>query len=214
MELFKQAVSEGLSNKLDSVANGYTDEIVYSDKHKLAMRTIVYGKVDTKIAWTPKMKRIIAILIAAALLLTSCGIIFRNEIREVFEKFFVQLSYSEDENGVDRIEDVYELTYLPEGYTLQEEKIRTVKVNYTFTNGNGDIIRFEQKVLNGSNFVVDSECGYSKMFEIEEYDIYYRFTDTYHCYIWSDGTYSMKLKATQKFSNEDTVLILNGIKIK
>ena len=28
LELFKQAISEGLSEKLDSVVNSYTDEIV------------------------------------------------------------------------------------------------------------------------------------------------------------------------------------------
>ena len=44
LELFKQAISEGLSEKFDSVADSYTDEIICSEKHKLAMRTIVYGK--------------------------------------------------------------------------------------------------------------------------------------------------------------------------
>ena len=71
-----------------------------------------------------------------------------------------------------------------------------------------------QKVLNGSDFVLDIESGYSKILEIEEYDIYYRFTETYHCYVWNDEKYSMKLKATQKVSNEDIVLILEGITIK
>ena len=99
LELFKQALNEAVSNKFDKMADECTEEIVYSEKHKLAMRTIVYGKTDNKRVWSPKMKRIIAILIAAALLLTSCGIIFRNEIREIFKEFFVSLTYeSNDKN--------------------------------------------------------------------------------------------------------------------
>ena len=42
LELFKQAISDGLSKKFDSVVNSYTDEIVCSEQHNLAMRTIVY----------------------------------------------------------------------------------------------------------------------------------------------------------------------------
>ena len=99
LELFKQAISEGLANRFDSVVNSYTDEIVCSEKHNMAMRTIVYGKADAKRVWSPKMKRIIAILVAAALVLTSCGIIFRNEIREIFEEVFVKLSYSDGETN-------------------------------------------------------------------------------------------------------------------
>ena len=121
LELFKQALNEAVSNKFDKMADECTEEIVYSEKHKLAMRTIVYGKADTKRVWSPKMKRIIAILIAAALLLTSCGIIFRNEIREIFKDFFVSLTYETDDMSEDMIEEVYTLSYVPEGYTLEKE---------------------------------------------------------------------------------------------
>ena len=136
LELFKQALSEGLSNKIDSVVNSYTDEIVCSEKHNLAMRTIVYGKTNTKRALSPKMKRIIAILVAAALLLTSCGIIFRNEIREVFEEFFIKLSYSDGETTGETIEEVYELSYVPEGYYLEKYTNLPVNVNYVYKNDN------------------------------------------------------------------------------
>ena len=121
LELFKQAISEGLSEKLDSVVNSYTDEIVCSEKHRLAMRTIVYGKAETKRTWSPKKRRIIAILVAAALLLTSCAVIFRNEICEIVGEFFAKYVYSGDETGMETIEEVYELTYLPEGYGLKEK---------------------------------------------------------------------------------------------
>lgn len=214
LELFKQALSEGLSSKIDSVANEYTEEIVCSEKHNLAMRAIVYGKTDTKRFWSPKMKRIIAILVAAALILTSCGIIFRNEIRDFAEniyEFFVKISYSEsDPNGVS-IEEVYKLTYIPEGYYLEEEIILAVNTSYIFTNSDGSTILFDQYILDGTNFFIDIENGYTKIVDIQNYEIYYKFADKYHYYLWNDGKYALSLRSSVKLSNEDIMLILDGI---
>ena len=213
LELFKQAISDGLSKKFDSVVNSYTDEIVCSEQHNFAMRTMVYGKADAKRTWSPKMKRVVAILIAAALLLTSCGIIFRNEIREVFEEFFVKLTYSDSEDGK-VIEDVYELEYLPEGYYLSIENIRPVGAQYEFKNENGDYIWFEQKSIDGTDFVVDNEDGYSHIKEIDTYEVYYRYTDKNHLYVWSNAKYSMCIKSTTELPNLEIIAIIEGLTIK
>ena len=216
LELFKQALSEGLSSKIDSVANEYTEEIVYSEKHNLAMRTIVYGKTDTKRFWSPKMKRIIAILVAAALILTSCGIIFRNEIRDFVEnvyEFFIAITYTDENPEGAFIEEVYELTYVPEGYYLEEENITNLLVRYKFKNDNNDNIWFEQSILDGTYFVIDTESGYSKIIETQEYEVYSRFTDNNYHYVWNDGKCVMKLKSSINLSNEEIILIINGVSV-
>ena len=212
LELFKQAISDGLSKKFDSVVNSYTDEIVCSEQHNFAMRTMVYGKADAKRTWSPKMKRIVAILIAAALLLTSCAVIFRNEIREVFEEFFVKLTYSGDGMGSDTIEEVYELTYLPEGYSLTDKNVRPLHIKWEYTNEDNNMIKFEQRVLDTSKFTVDSESGYSEIKEIEEYDVYYRKNSKQHFYVWNENKYSFCLISDLKISDDVLVEIINGIK--
>ena len=217
LELFKQAISDGLSKKFDSVVNSYTDEIVCSEQHNLAMRTIVYGKADAKRTWSPKMKRIVAILVAAALLLTSCGIIFRNEIREIFEDvcdFFVAITYTKDNSYNTVIGEVYKLGYLPEGYSLSIENIRPLRVKYEFTNKNGDYIWFEQKTVDGTDFVVDNEDGYSHIKEIDTYEVYYRYTDKNHLYVWSNAKYSMCIKSTTELPNLEIIAIIEGLTIK
>ena len=214
LELFQQAISDGLSKKFDSVVNSYPDEIACSEKHNIAMRTIIYGKVETKRTWSPKMKRVVAILIAAALLLTSCGIIFRNEIREIFEEFFATITFSESESNSDTIEEVYKLTYLPEGYILEKENIYDLCVTYKFVDKNNNVIIFEQRVFERTSFTIDSESGYSEIKEIEEYDVYYRLTDKYHNYIWNDGKYTMSIKSKTELSTEQIIQIIDGIKIR
>ena len=73
---------------------------------------------------------------------------------------------------------------------------------------------FEQHVLSSSDFVVDNEGGYSKITEIEDYDVYYRFTNTNHIYVWSDEKYSINLKSSVHLSNEEIILIIEGITTK
>lgn len=211
LELFKQAISEGLDRKIDRVVNSCTDEVVCSEKHNIAMRTIVYGKADAKRASSPKLKRIIAILVAAALLLTSCGIIFRNEIREIFEEFFVKLTYPYDETEGNTIEEIYELTYLPEGYSLSNENIRPICVQYKYINKTGDYFWFEQKTIDGTDFYVDSESGYARIDNIENYEVYYRFTDQKHVYVWNNGKYSMFIRSSLEISTSEIVSILKGL---
>ena len=214
LELFKQALNEAVSNKFDKMADECTEEIVYSERHKLAMRTIVYGKADTKRVWSPKMKRIIAILIAAALLLTSCGIIFRNEIREIFEEFFVKLTYDGDNESTESIKDVYYLSYVPEGYTLKREITTDVFIQYTFEDNNGHFIKYEQRAIISSDFYIDIEQGYSQINEIENYEIYYRTANDYHFYIWNDKEYSLQIQSSAILSNEEIVQLIEGIEIK
>ena len=211
LELFKQALNEGVSNKFEKLAAECTEEIVYSERHKLAMRTILHGKTATKRVWSPKMKRIVAILIAVALLLTSCGIIFRNEIREVFEEFFVKLSYDGDDEAIDLIEKVYYLSYIPDGYVLKCESVTKLYNKYEFENQNGDFINFEQCAITSADFYIDIENGYSKINEIEKYEIYYRTANDFHWFVLNYDGYSIKIKTNTRFSNDEIIKIIEGI---
>ena len=106
LELFKQAIRDGICKRCDSIAAECAGEITCSDGHSLAMRTIVYGKIEKARSLSPRARQIIAILVAAALLLTGCGIIFRNEIREVFDDLFVSLYFTNDDETPKTIEEI------------------------------------------------------------------------------------------------------------
>ena len=103
---------------------------------------------------------------------------------------------------------------MPEGYVLENESITSVRVKYNFSNQNGEILYFEQRALTRSGFVVDSESGFSRIVEIEEHEIYYRYSGTYNYYIWKNDKYTIKLRSTIKLSNEDIILIYDGITTK
>ena len=214
LELFQQALNEGLSNRFDSLAEEYTGEIVCSRKHKLAMRTIVYGKASGARAWSPRMRRVVAVLVAAALLLTSCGIIFREEIREVFEELFVSLYFKDDSEAPRTLEEIYTLGYVPEGYVLDQELMGNSMNEHIFVNEKGDKLIFDQSIIDGTEFVIDSEEGYSEFVSVGEKRVYYRFSGEHHHYVWSDGKYVMSIMTEEDFPKEEIIRIIEEMTTK
>ena len=77
---------------------------------------------------------------------------------------------------------------------------------------NKNIIKFEQRTTDGSEFNVDSESGYSQIKEIQDYDVYYRFTEKHYHYVWVNGKYAFRLTSDQELSNKEIELIINGMK--
>ena len=159
-----------------------------------------------------------AILVAAAvLLLAGCAIIYRNEIRDFItdiREHFVKVSFSEGENESQNIEEIYELTYLPEGYTLESQHIGKMIVQYVFTNSKENHIRFIQQPLDSSSFAVDIEHGDYEIINIGEYEVYYRQINTGYYYIWNDGKYALKINSTELLPEQLLKLIIEGIQIK
>ena len=218
LELFKQALNEAWDNKIRREVEACTEEeIVTSERHKAAMQTILDGTYDKSAKWKLTRAKVVAILVAAALLLASCAIIYRNEIRDLVEEIFEDFSKStysdeEDANGK-TIEDVYELSYVPEGYVLEESEITPIYVKYTFINSN-NILVFEQKVLDYSSFLFDVENGYNLLLNNNELDIYYKATPKYNFYLWNNGNYSFLIISSNEISNEEIQIVITNLTIK
>lgn len=213
-ELFKQAINEALTNKFQRMADACDEEIVCSRRHRKAMRAIVNGKTPKK----PLSTKMIAILVAAAiLLLAGCAIIYRDEIREFItniKEFFVEAKFDEGENDSQNIDEIYELTYIPEGYILADERINRMAVQYVFINADGKSIRFMQQALDSSTFSIDSEHSDNTIIEIENYTIYSRIAGNMHYYLWNDGKYALKLISAIELTDEELLSIINGLNIK
>ena len=213
-ELFKQALVEGVSRRIDRELAACDEKVVFSRRHIKNMERIVRGKEIKK----PLNRKMIAILVAAAiLLLAGCAIIYRNEIREFVSKVyesFVDLRFDEGENYSQNIEDIYELTYVPDGYTLEKQEINRMRVEYLFVNTYDDRIKFIQRPLDDASFSVDIENGDYTIINMDKYQIYYRQINTGYYYIWNDGKYALKINSTELLSEQLLKLIIEGIKIK
>ena len=217
LELFKQALNEAWDNKIRREVESCTEEIVTSERHKATMQAILDGTYDKSAKWKLTRAKVVAILVAAALLLASCAVIYRNEIRDLVEDIFEgfnQVTYSDEGADEDAIEDIYELSYVPEGYVLEETFKDSLIVEYKFVDNNNNVLTFEQRALDGSNFLFDIESGYTMWLSNDNINIYYKTTSYYHYYLWNDGCYSIKIRSTASIDIEELKLIIDGIKIK
>ena len=217
LELFKQALNEAWDNKIRREVESCTEEIVTSERHKATMQAILDGTYDKSAKWKLTRTKVVAILVAAALLLASCAVVYRNEIRDIVEKVFedfIKTTYSDEGADGCGIEEVYELSYVPDEYVLHKSNITQLIVRYEFVDNNNHILIFEQRILDGSNFLFDIENGYNLLLRNGSIDVYYKNTPEYHFYLWNDGTYSILIKCNNQISNEDIQTIIKNITLK
>ena len=213
-KLFAQAVAEGLVEKYEAQIAAIDGPVICSKRHDKRMQQILDGQDPTN---HRNVKRAIgAILLAAALLLTGCTVYaYRNEIRDFFVMVydsFVKVTFdSEQQENKESIEVVYHLSYVMDGYELVHEESTSIDIIYEYRNSSGGTLTFEQYLLDGTNFIMDSEHGDAELREIDDYCFYYRFTSQRHYYIWNDGEYAMTLTSNTVLSDDALINLLNGI---
>lgn len=211
LNLFKQAIAEGLSNKIAKTESGYTGEVVCSDRHIVAMRTIVYGKAEKRKKLSTKTKILIAILVAAALILTSCGIIFRNEIKMIYDKVYVSIFSDTNDTSKEMIYEVYDLSYIPENYLLDFSTITQHEVFREYRNSEGDILTFTQSPLKNTVHGYDTENSETNEIYIGDLKIYYTVATKRDYYLWSDENYFYEIGTSERLSVEEIEKIMNGL---
>lgn len=221
-EALKKALVEVLSEKYDEeLAKCRKEDAYCSDEHYRKMSEILGFNVcrEKKVMRLTK-KTLIAILIAAALLLLGCGaVIYRYELKGLIQKICrrdIELYYDENEvsEGKETIEEIYELTYIPEGYTLVREFSNDFLVRYEWISSTGEDLLFEQSPLKTSKLSIDSEHGEMNIIEIEDCEIYCRTIDSKYCYIWHDELYIMIMDFDVQIEDAELIKIINGIEIR
>ena len=162
----------------------------------------------------------IAIIVAAALLLTGCtaAYIYRDEIRDFVEEIydeFIEITYDDGQhNSIEEIMEPYELAYVPKGYEKINEQIRKISVYYKYENSDGDTISFRQNTLDYNVYGYDIEEGYTTILTYGEIEVYCRFFDSSYHYLWNDGKYALNIISTKLISDNDLENIIENIDLK
>ena len=215
-DMFKKALSEAMSQKYDcelAKANNEID-ISCSKRHYLRLSAILGFNVGNAKRFS---KRLLAAILAAALLLTGCTVYaYRTEIKEFFVEIYekhIRVTYDTDKNNLmgKNIAKAYRATYIPEGYELVEEVNTKVDVSYKWKDLNGNLIILQQKNLDITSFLLDAESGNTKILDCDEYKVYCRVIDGLYYYIWINQDYVFTLTSTTQLSNNELLEIINGI---
>lgn len=218
LELFKQALNEGLELRIQSTIDSCTEEIVCSKEHIAACKAIIRGTYKNRPLWSDAKIKIAAIIAAATMLLAGCTAIYKDEIKtfikHIYEEY-IEITFGDSGSGAPQsIEEIYELTYVPKGYALKTEFNSKSMVSYTFESENGETLTFDQCVLNGSSFNFDNERSDSILITVGKNDVYFTNTNKNYSYIWNDGKYALIIISTKEISYDELLKVIDGITSK
>ena len=214
-ELLIKAFEEAISNQFDKVIAESTATSECSEQHKARMKAII-DEANAAQAKCINRTKLIAALVAAALLLTGCTLyVLRNKI-----KCFIEYIYgthvcvaSEDEIVTGKITKFYKLYYVPEGYEMVHERVSVAQVFYRWENSDGKRIQFIQEPLEGK-FFIDIDKGYTKIVEHRGIIVYHRQSERAYNYAWCDEENCFSLVSYVELSREELVKILDGLVVE
>ena len=215
--LFVQALSEGIVKK-------YDEEIMMSDENTECTRQH-YKKLSTITGYkVPHGRRIakktwVAIILAAALLLTGCTVyVYRDEIRDFFVEMyesFIKLTFDQEQHGGNEtIDQIYYPSYMIEEYALTNEVNTPIMVLYEYSNSSGEVLIVEQFLLDGSDYMLDAEKGDTLLLTVNDQDVYYRYNDSLHHYIWNNGKYAFTINSSVELTEDNIEDMVVGMKLK
>ena len=218
-ELFKQAVSEGLTLRINQ-DTACAENIICSDGYYRKLSEIFGFEVTRP---NPKRKMLrrtaLAALIAAALLLAGCAaIVYKEQIGDFFVEIrdtYIKGDYIKDEDANNQIiEEYYTLTYVPEGYELVEEYSDVFLAQSVWKNDKEKSIIFEQNPINSVKYTIDGENGFTDTYILGEKTVYCRIIDETYCYIWNNEKYAFSLYSDTEINEEEIIQIIDGISMK
>ncbi len=224
-ELFRQALLEARLRKSQQMIDADTDEVQFSKKHLRKMQQIISAdRSSLQFAfYSRKKKRILALLIAAAVLIIGSITVYANKdaIVQFVQKIFgdhIEVSYANQGNvdGIPEwIEQEYTLTYLPDGYELVETISEASYILMEWEGARGEYIRFEQRTMDGSLFVQDNEHSDSDVIKLAAYSVYctYSWPES-NCYMWTDGRYVYQIICSKNITRDELTQMVTSVSEK
>lgn len=215
--LFKRALWDATCSAYLKELDSCEEDACFSAAHAEKMNVILGAKpARTQAIGRPKKRTVIATIIAAALLFVGCAVyVYREVIGDFIVTVFkdhINISF-DNSDGADhpqKIEEKYTLGYVPEGYTPTKTSSSSIGKEQQWKNNSGEYIIFEQSIIDGSIYNINSELGETKILHICGLNVYYRNIEK-PCCIWSDGKYSLLLTTSEELPLEELEKIIQSI---
>lgn len=212
--LFGQALADAISQKLDEELRECKETAACSRAHSRYVKyTVKYGE-------SPKArkisKRTIALIIAAALLLTGCAALVRDQIAGFFMTILETRNMIETPmDGTEYPETIEEKRIprvLPEGYELVDEVFTGRTLDMTWKNASGDVLVYSQMSHDAFHTSVDNEHGEWVEKEICGVRVlFYDHLDGEIQFLWMDE-HVYHIYSSQRLSQQEIANIIQNVK--
>ena len=213
--LFKQALTEGTVRKYNKELSRCDTDDTVSERYRKAMKRIIKnaGKQSTAARGKGTVKkRVIAVLIAAALLLAGGLTVYAK--RDAIVRFVTQIfdgytkgSYREEPGNEDAapevIEQEYMPSYVPKGYELANHIFDDTLNRIEWLNADEEYLIFSQNLI-GANYAMDNEHSTFEIKDIGEYSVHIlKHENAGSIYLWTDEKYSYSIRCTDNLPQDE-----------
>jgi hypothetical protein len=212
--LFGQALAEVISKTLDEELRECKETAACSRAHSRYVKyTVKYGE-------SPKArkisKRTIALIIAAALLLTGCAALVRDQIAGFFMTILETRNVIESTADItgypETIEEKRIPQVLPEGYELVEEVTTRGSLILTWIDAESNFLIYYQSTHEAGEMDIDNEHSDFGEIQIDEYDVLCVISeDGSRRYIWMDD-YVYYISSSCELTKQELEDIVRNIK--
>ena len=212
-DLFRRAIVEALSQNNREELAECTDPVVCSKQHYRKMSAILGFRVRKPIVWTRTRKMWVAAIIAAALLLTGCAVANYKAIGEfiinIYEDIIKMPDLGREDQTLIPDFEVYELTYVPEGYYLVEAAVRRGTCHYEWCSEvEGEKLYLDQNAKGNTIYSFDEAA---ELIDIGNNQISIHHIGNNVCYIWNTEQYVFMLYSSCKLEMEELQKIVEGV---
>lgn len=170
----------------------------FSDRFERRMDRLI--RSESRASWrffntNPKRLIIIAIAVIMALFSVACAV---PEIRESIAGFFVRMFSDHAEIEItdtirERIDEIYELDPVPDGFSLSRKKTTEINVYLEYMDYNGNVIFLDQEAVHESSISIDSVSGTYCERNINGKSVLIQISDSYAQAFWEEEGYLFQL---------------------
>lgn len=212
-KLFSRALISSIAYKYDMEMAENEEDSSCTDAHREKIVRIIKSYYEKK---KRSRLKLVALIVAAALLLIGCTVLaYKNNIGAFIEEFFdeyISIDFSEeDKDKTASITEVYKLSYIPDGYEQINGMVNNLSVLYEFSSHDGNRFSFEQYLISYSNLTLDNNGTDAVIMNCGACEVYMRQVNSTYHYIWNDDRYAMVIVSSDYMSVEELEKIIGGI---
>ena len=172
---------------------------------------------EKKFTWrfvnTAAKRAAVAVAVCMLLILTACSV---PAIREPIVRFIVEIFdggnvYDFEGDITDTISQKYEMTFVPDGFTLIDTFACDGGITYTYENESGKKILFDQAVTDGTSLSVDNENGTYKIIEVAGHETHLYFRGTTSVAFWIEDVYFFQITSNDSITEETLIKMVESV---
>ena len=213
---FKAAYRTAIAQEFKHIpAHEERIDCVFSERFTKRMEKLLRSVNTAWWHWVNTAAKLAAVIVAAVLILFSMAMSVEairkpviNFFVDIFEKYNL-IGFEGDASNV--IEKEYQLTWVPEGYTMVDTFKSTSVCKVSLKNAEGNHIYFTQTITGFDGVHMDNEQGGFRHITIDEIPVIIYETNNVLYAVWHRDTYCLTLLSYGKINIETMSQMIRSV---